>query len=518
VLKLRYALSDCMTPMDICYVRNSMDCNDAFYAAEQSYYDEISPRLSDLACRLNKALLSSGRRDYFERTLGAQAISLMETGLLCFDERLIPLSREENALTARYNKLSANSAVDWKGERIKRNRMTLYTQSPDRETRKAAQLAVSASYKEEREELEEIYGALVTNRDSQAKALGYPDFVRMSYYRMSRIGYGPSDVAVFREAVKKHIVPLHRLQEEKRRKRLGLDHLFYYDSGMFFPEGNPVPTGDNQACLDAAREMYHRLSPETAAFIDYILDNGLYDVDIRDGKKGGGYMTCLESLRAPFIFANFDGTSENAYIMCHEAGHAFQYYLMRDDDIREHCWLTSESAETHAMSMELFAFPYMELFFGGRAEDYRTRHLTNTLWRIIYQCEQDEFQQKIYENPGMTARERNALWAGLEREYFPDKDTFGDENLSEGCGWQRIPHAFLWPFYAIDYGLAQVAALEFYRQSREDQTKAWANYLDFCKKTGEKNFPRLMKDAGFGNPFCEETIASLAEWFQKNCM
>jgi M3 family oligoendopeptidase len=264
--------------------------------------------------------------------------------------------------------------------------------------------------------------------------------------------------------------------------------------------------------------MYHRLSPETAEFIDCLLDNQLYDVEMRIGKKSGGYMTSFESLRLPFIFANFDGTSENAYIMCHEGGHAFQYYLKRDDEIREHCWLTSEAAETHAMAMELFTYPYMELFFGERAEDYRTRHLTNTLWRIAYQCEQDEFQQLVYERPDMTNDERNALWAKLEKEYFPTKDVSGNKNLSDGCGWQRIPHAFLWPFYAIDYGLAQVAALGFYRMYREDAPAAWENYLRFCKTTGELSFPALMEQAGLGSPFAEGTIASLAEWLKENCM
>jgi M3 family oligoendopeptidase len=518
VLALRYELSEFMTPMDICYVRNSMNLNDPFYASEQEYYNEISPKLSDLACRFNRLLLSSPRRDYFENVLGIQAITLMETGLLCYDERLIDLSRDENALISRYNLLTANATALWQGASVNRNHMSSYTQSPDREIRKQAAAAISASWESQRPELEELYADLVSNRDKQAKALGYSSFVDMSYYRMSRIGYGAEDVAAFRDAVKKYIVPVHVQLEEKRKNRLHLDHLHYYDGGIFFENGNPLPLGGTAECLAATREMYHRLSPETAEFIDCLLDNQLYDVELRDGKKRGGYMTGFESIRLPFIFANFDGTSENAYIMCHEGGHAFQYYLKRDDEIREHCWLTSEAAETHAMTMELFTYPYMELFFGDRAGDYRTQHLANTLWRIAYQCEQDEFQQKVYEQPDMTNEERNALWAKLEQEYFPTKDVSGDKNLSDGCGWQRIPHAYMWPFYAIDYGLAQVAALGFYRMYQEDSSFAWENYLRFCRNTGESSFPELIEQAGLGNLFSEETIASLADWLRKNCL
>lgn len=186
------------------------------------------------------------------------------------------------------------------------------------------------------------------NRDRQAKALGFASFVELSYLRMNRIGYTPEDVRRFREQVKAQLVPVAAALNERRRQRLGLEHLYPYDGGIFFPEGNPVPLGDEQFCLRMTRRMYGELSPETTAYIDFLMDNGLYDVTMRDGKLSGGYCTQLEAYRAPFIFANFDGTSENAYIMTHEGGHGFYFYLKRDEAIRERGWYTPEMAETHA--------------------------------------------------------------------------------------------------------------------------------------------------------------------------
>lgn len=217
---------------------------------------------------------------------------------------------------------------------MKRSLMTPFLQSSDRETRRRASLAVSESWEEQREELEEIYSLLMDNRTRQAAMLGFSGYTEMSFCLMHRIGYDQSDVRRFREQVKQYLVPLHVQLEERRRKRLGLEKLYFYDSGVFFLNGNPRPLGDTAACLAATREMYTRMSPETAGFIAFLLDNGLYDVEIRDGKRGGGYMTFFEKYRAPFIFANFDGTSENAYIMCHEGGHAFQGYLKRDEELR----------------------------------------------------------------------------------------------------------------------------------------------------------------------------------------
>lgn len=514
VLRRRYQLNADMTPMELCYVRHDMDVNDAFYAAEQEYYDEIGPKLSELSNQFDSLLLSSPFRTELEKILGKQAFTIMEENLLGFDSRLIPLMQEENALLARYNQLTSNACANWKGKQVKVSLMTPYLQSPDRETRRLSSLAVSAAWDAMRSELEEIYDQLVHNRNEQAKALGFSSYVELSYHLMRRIGYTPGDVSRFRDQVKRELSPLRTALEENRRRRLGLEKLYSYDSGIFFLEGNPRPVGDTAACLEATRQMYTSLSPQTAEYIAFLLDNGLYDAEIRDGKRGGGYMTFFEKYRSPFIFANFDGTSENAYIMCHEGGHAFQGYLKRNEELRERCWLTSEAAETHAMAMEFFTYPYMELFFGKRTPDYYTMHQEDAIRLIISECLQDEFQQRVYEQPDMPPKERNALWKRLEREYFPGKDDSGNENLEQGCGWQRIPHMFHWPFYAIDYALAQVCALEYYEWMNRDHSAAWESYLQFCLDTGAKSFPQLVKDAALDDPFAEGTLHKLALWLK----
>ena len=515
VLRRRDQLNADMTPMELCYVRHDMNVNDPFYAAEQAYYNEIGPRVSDLSCRLDRLIVDSPFRAELEKVTGGLAMTLMEEGLRGSDSRLILLATEENELLSRHNDLTSNAVVQWDGRPVKRNLMTPWTQSQDRETRRRAALAVSDSWQAQRGELEALYGQLVDNRNRQAKILGMSSYVELSYHRMYRIGYGPEEVGRFREQVKRHLVPLLTELDERRRERLGLEHLYSYDCAVSFPDGNPVPKGDTEACLAATREMYTRLSPETAEFIAYLLDNGLYDVEIRDGKRGGGYMMTLEKCRAPFIFANFDGTSENAYIMCHEGGHAFQDYLKRDEDIRLRCGYTSEAAETHAMSMEFFTWPYMELFFGDRAEDYRRMHLERAVRLVARECLQDEFEQRVYEQPDMSPEARNRLWQRLEREYVPCDDHSGNPNLEQGCGWQRIQHVFQWPFYAVDYALAQVCALQYCQWMHQDFSAAWQSYLEFCRRTGSLTFPELVWEAGLKDPFAEDTLSGLVDWLRR---
>lgn len=506
-----YVLQADMTPMELCYVRHDKDINDEFYTAEQDYYDETGPRVTELFNEFDRLLLESPYRTELEELLGKQAFIAMENGQKSFDSRLVPLIVEENALAAQYNKITSNMTADWRGEKLKPSLMAEDLSSGDRETRRLASLAVAQAWEADRNKIEDIYDHIVKNRNSQALALGMKSYSQLSCCLMNRIGYGLEEIAQFRERVKKYLVPLNESLRERRRKRLGLDKLRFYD-WIYFPDGNPVPLGGTEYCLDKTREMYHALSKETAEFIDFLLDNDLCDVEIRDGKRGGGYMLYLNKYHAPFIFANFDGTSENAYVMCHEGGHAFQAYLQRNEEIRHRCGYTSETAETHAMAMEFFAAPYMELFFGERAEDYRAMHLEDAVRLIVSECQQDEFQQIVYDNPDMTSEERNSLWARLNRDYFPSTDYSGNDNLERGCGWQRIQHNFFWPFYTVDYALAEVCALEYCRWMEQDREAAWNSYLDFCRSTGSDSFPDLARAAGLDDPFGEKTLKELAEW------
>ncbi|MGN0798955.1 MAG: M3 family oligoendopeptidase [Christensenellales bacterium] len=514
VLKNRYRLYEKMTPIDLCYVRHGMNVNDPFYAEEQRYYDEIGPKIAELSNRFDRILVASPYSACFEKLMGSFAFSLIRSSLEGYDSSLISLEQEENALISQYHRLVSNGKVDYNGKQVSRSSLALEQQSSDREVRRAVYRAVAASWEAQREELEELYDQLVKNRDQQAKKLGYRNFMSLSYLRMNRIGYTPEDVARFREQVKKDLVPLAAVLNERRRERLGLDHLYPYDGGISFLEGNPVPLGGEEFCLEKTRQMFSSISPETKEYINFIMENGLYDVTAREGKQSGGYCTQFEAYRAPFIFANFDGTSENAYIMSHEGGHGFYFYLKRGEEIRERGWYTSEMAETHAMAMEFFAAPYMELFFGERAEDYRRMHLEGAVSRILYQCQQDEFQQIIYEQPQLTKAERNDVWRSLEQAYFPFREYTEEDSVRIGTRWQRIPHTFLWPFYAIDYALAQVCALQYYRWMNEDPEEAWQSYLTFCRTSGNKNFPEAIQAAGLENPFAEEGLNKLMNWLQ----
>jgi M3 family oligoendopeptidase len=345
--------------------------------------------------------------------------------------------------------------------------------------------------------------------------MGYDSYIELAYYRMNRNCYDQEMVENFRRQVKESFVPFASKLHEQRRERLGLDSLKYYDNDMYFSAGNPAPTGTPEEILKSGQEMYHELSPETGEFFDFMMENELFDVLGRRTKKQGGYMTFLPNYRAPFIFANFNGTSGDVDVITHECGHAFQGYLTRNDEIREHNDLTMETAEIHSMSMEYFTYGWMDKFFGERADEYRTMHFADSAIFVPYGCMVDEFQHRVYANPELTPAERKAIWKQLEKEYRPEMDYEDDPFFAEGGYWQRQGHIFNSPFYYIDYVLASICAMQFKAAMDEDYEDAWNRYLMLSRSSASDYFTGTIAKAGLENPFEDGTISRLVAQLSK---
>ncbi|MCR5136741.1 MAG: M3 family oligoendopeptidase, partial [Oscillospiraceae bacterium] len=264
--------------------------------------------------------------------------------------------------------------------------------------------------------------------------------------------------------------------------------------------------------FDAAKEMYHAMGEETGAFIDEMLESEAFDVDSRKNKWGGGYCTDFPKWKQPFILANFNGTAGDVDVVTHEAGHALNAWLIADNRFALELGCGGmETAETHSMSMEFFAWPYMEKFFGDRAGDYCYMHALESFSFLPYGTMVDAFQHIVYENPEMTPAERNAAWLKLEKDFRPHISMEGIPYLEEGTRWQYQMHIYEMPFYYIDYCLAQTAAFCFLLASRENYEDAFARYLHLSRQGGEKLWTELLKEAGFRTPFEPGALKELAE-------
>ena len=491
--------------------RHDCDTSDEFYTKENDYLDEIMPLISNLENDYSKVLYESPYRDYLESKISKVAFKNIELANKSIDEKILPLMQEENALVSRYDKIIASAKIPFDGEEYNLSLLRKFLTSDDRETRKRAWKAYSDYFTSVTGEIDEIFDKLVKNRTKQAKELGYDNFVELGYNRMNRNAYRRAEVENFRKQVKESFVPFVCEIQEMRRKQIGVDALKYYDNEVYYVNGNPAPTGTPEEILKSGQEMYRELSPETAEFFDFMTENELFDVLGRKTKKQGGYMDFLPKYKAPIIFANFNGTSGDVDVITHECGHAFQGYVTRDDEIKEHNDLTMETAEIHSMSMEYFTYQWMDKFFGDRADEYRKMHFMDAITFVPYGCMVDEFQHIIYDKPELTPAERKAVWADLEKQYRPWLDYEDNEFFTTGGWWQKQGHIFWDPFYYIDYVLASVVAMEFKVWMDKDFKDAWNHYLQLCKLSVKDFYENELKEVGLDSPFADGTIKGLVD-------
>ena len=502
LLKKMYKFSDHMETMSsLCYARNTLDTTDEFYSAEVEYWDEMLPCVGEITQAIALAVLNSPHRAGLEKLLPPVFFGTLEVELKTFSPAIIGQLQEENRLCTEYQKLLASAQIEFDGKVLTLAQLTPYHQDKAQGVRKASMEARAAWFDSKKDELDELFDKMVKVRTSMALALNYPSFVEMGYDRMKRLSYNAEMVKTFRQNVINNVVPEAAAIKAEQMARIGVTgpKLPLYDDAFVFPDGNPTPQGSPEEIFAAAREMYHEMSEETAEFIDFMLENELFDVLTRKGKAGGGYCMSLPEFRSPFIFSNFNGTAGDIDVLTHEAGHALADYQGYDlFSPLQHA--TYEACEVHSMSMEFLAYPYMERFFGADTEKYKKSHYADAVTFIPYGTMVDHFQHIVYEKPEMTPAERNAAWLELEGIYRPWLD-MDFPFYGEGRRWQAQAHIYERPFYYIDYCLAQTVALDILKLSQENYQEAWSRYMKYLNMGGTETFLNLLQKSGLTNPF-----------------
>lgn len=495
------------TMVSLARIRRDIDTRDEFYDAEVTFYNQELPKLQPVFKAWTTATLESPFRAQLEEKYGKVPFVNAEMSTKTFSPEIVEDLQKENALKTRYSKLIASAQIPFRGEVYTLSQLSPWKLNPDDEIRTAAWTAEGNWYNEHGKELDEIYDELVKLRDSMGRKLGYAGYTQLGYYRMKRNCYGPEDVEKFRIAVQKYLVPVAEKLYIRQAQRQGREFpLNFADKDLAFRSGNPKPAGGPEEILAMGDKFYSELSPETAEFWAFMRQHEMMDVESRPGKAGGGYCSRIASMRSPFIFANFNGTSHDVEVVTHEAGHAFAGFANRDRIPSSTIWPSLEGCEVHSMSMEFFAWPWAEGFFGDDARKFRYNHLKGALTFIPYGTMVDHFQHVIYEYPEFSPEERHQVWQELLGIYMPWVKPGEIPFYGEGKGWQRQSHIYSSPFYYIDYCLAQTVALDFWARIQEDRKAAFETYLKYTKLGGTMFFTDLLKEAGLGNPFDEETL------------
>lgn len=511
--------SEVMTSMSLAHARHTIDTTDKFYEAEQKFFDKAMPLAMPWMLAWYRALTKSRFTKEIDARFGTQYLHNVKKEMSAMSPKLMLDMIRENKLAREYQMLLASCKVDFHGEKLNLSGLRKYAQDPDRALRREAAELTSAFLKAHEQELDGLYDKLVKLRTRMGRKLGYQDYIPLGYLRMGRT-FAPEEAARFREQVASVLVPLCQRLYDEQAKRIGADKLKVYDEAFQFPDGNAKPDGDKEFMVAAAQRMYRELSDETGRFFDDMVARELMDLDTKPNKRVGGYCTGFPEYKAAFIFSNFNGTSGDVDVLTHEAGHAFAAIEAGEkQELVDYLTPGMEVAEIHSMSMEYFTHPWMELFFGQKAEKYRYAHILGSLLFVPYGVCVDEFQHIVYANPNLTPAERKSAWAKLEKKYLPQRDYDGDTFMEAGAYWQKQHHIYSMPFYYIDYTLASMGAFEFFGRMTENREEAWQDYLALCRAGGSLPYKELLALAHLSNPFepgsVEKAVAPLVRALEK---
>lgn len=501
------------TMMGLSAIRHTIDTEDPFYTGEEEFYAENGPALGEKVSGLYRATLESPFRAELEQQFPPVFFQNAEIDVRTISPDVLGELEQENKLVMEYQKLQGGAQIEFQGKVLNLSELSVYKENPDRAVRQAAYAAEGRFYDQHQAEYDSIYDKLVKVRTQIARKLGFANFVELGYLRMTRNCYDAQDVKVFREEVVREIVPIVQKMKAEQAARLGVEDFRFYDDGLIRKEGNPKPQGSYEDTYRTGVEMYRQMAPLARDFIDRMDSMHLFDLIAKKGKMTGGYCSYLPAYQAPFIFANFNGTSHDVEVFTHEGGHALAAYVAsQDPDLMMECQgPTLEACEVHSMSMEFLCWPWLKGFYSDQTDCAKAVHLASALFFLPYGCQVDEFQHIVYENPDLTPAERNARWMELERKYRPWME-YGDSPFySRGGGWQRQIHIYTDPFYYIDYCLAQSVALQIFELIQEESWQAaWQKYLAYTRQAGTKTFLGLLEQAGLQNPMQQGALHQAA--------
>ncbi|MGE5608165.1 MAG: M3 family oligoendopeptidase [Bacillota bacterium] len=478
------------------------------------FVENIEPRIKPLFFALQKKFLDS---PYYTQ-LTAKKYQILsrkwQADVDLFREENIPLEVEVTKKVTDYDKICGAMMVNFRGKEYTLQQVAKFVEEPDRQTRQEAWELTANRRLQDREKIEGLFDELLGLRERIAKNAGLSDYRAYAWKAYKRFDYTPEDCLRFADAIEKTCVPLVKELDRQRKEELELTTLRPWDLAVD-PQNRPAlrPFNDEQIPMfvEKTREIFQRLSPTLAADFDVLRKHNNLDLQSRKGKQPGGYQCSLEETREPFIFMNAAGLQRDVETLLHEGGHAFHCLAARDEELVFLRSAPMEFCEVASMSMELLGSDHFGIFYDNSPQD-AARAKRTMLEGIIrffpWMTTIDSFQHWLYTHPGHTRAERMKYWLSLLDRFSGLVDWSGYEAARESM-WQRQLHLFHAPFYYIEYGIAQIGALQLWMKSRQDAHKALANYRSALKLGGTRALPELFAAAGIQFDFTEKTLRPL---------
>jgi oligoendopeptidase F len=478
--------------------------------AHLRFSTEILPKMEERSVELARRFVGLG----YETPELATTLARFRTSIEIFREANVPIFAELEELSARYQRITGSMTVEWEGVERPLPQLQPFLKSPDRAVRERAFRAATQPYMEERGALAGLFDRMYELRQRAARNAGFANYRDYVFPAKFRFDYTPADCEGFHEAVERSATPAVARVLEHRRQRLGLDVLRPWDLSVDPYRATalrPFETVDE--LVDKARHVFDRVDPALGGQFQTMIDERLLDLDSRKGKAPGGYCETLHFRGRPFIFMNAVGLVDDVTTLLHEAGHAFHAFASHRQPLIWQRHPGSEAAELASMSMELLAAPHLAQPVGYfTPQDHlgaTLEHLEDVLLSLVHIASVDAFQTWIYtSSDGADAAARDEAWLRIRSRFEGGVDWTGLER-ERVARWYRQLHIFMYPFYYIEYGIAQIGALQIWRNSLRDPADAVARYRQALSLGAVRSLPEMYRAAGARLTFDAAFIADL---------
>ena len=429
----------------------------------------------------------------------------------------IPLETELSKLSQQYQKLSGSLTVHYDGQEKTLQQMGRYLESTDRKVREEAWSLTAERRLQEKKAFEDLFDQMLKLRVQVAKNAGFDNYRDYMFRRRERFDYGPQDCEAFHESAEKTVKPLVVKIQQRRAKKMGLQTLRPWDL-LVDPDGLPPlkPFENSKGLVAGCEKILGQVDPDFGRNFKTMKDLGLLDLDSGKGKAPGGYQSDLAEVRLPFIFMNAVGMDHDVRTLLHEGGHAMHNFASRNIPFSPYRHAPIEFCEVASMSMELMADPYLSEVYPDPKEAARSviRHLEDVIILLPWIATVDAFQHWIYTHPNHLKEERTAYWLELRKRFGGIEDWTNLEEIQAHL-WHRQLHIFEIPFYYIEYGIAQLGALQVWKNFRQDKKEGVRLYKQGLSIGGTQTLPDIFKSAGIRFDFSLKMIEPLMAEVEK---
>ena len=498
----------------ILYIRMTCQTDDSTYAGAYSRFVEtIPPAVKPVNDRLNHKYvracelfpLDAERYQVYDRAV--------KTDIELFCEKNVPLQTKVDLLSQQYQTLCGAMTVMFDGREQTLPQMGKYLLETDRSLRERAWRATAARRLKDSGKMEEIFAGMFELRNNIARNAGFSNFIDYQFKAYHRFDYGPADCKKYHETVEKLIVPLNGKILSKRRQQMKLKSLRPWDTAVDALGAKPLsPFKDAHGLIKATGSIFNKLDRDFGLQFQEMNKWGLLDLASRKGKAPGGYQNTLSEARKPFIFMNAVGIDDDVRTLLHEAGHAFHALACADEPIVDYRHAPMEFCEVASMAMELLGGKYLNEFYDPQDLKRSNReHLEGIIQTLAWVANIDAFQHWLYEHPQHSFDERRQAWGAFYEQFGGKFIDWSDLTQIKDCLWHRQLHIFEVPFYYIEYGIAQLGALQVWLNNRRNPKKALADYKQGLSLGGSRPVGELYRAAGISFDFSEGIIKPLVE-------